>query len=285
MQKGLRTTGDLEVLKKIVTVRPDLSQRRQCKLLGLNRSNLYYKPVSESAENLEIMQKMDEEYLENPTKGVEQMLDFLVALGFIVGPKRVRRLLRKMGLMAIYPQRNLSKLGIARYIHPYRLRNLEITHSNQVWCIDITYIPMKRGFMYLTAIIDVYSRYLVGWGLFNSLDAENSLQVLRHAITQFGKPEIVNSDQGSQFTCESWINYLQSQDITISMDGRGRCLDNIWIERFWRTVKREYIYLHPADSGKVLYKGLRKYMDYYNNRRTHRSLDRMAPVQWYEYAA
>lgn len=268
-----------------MTVRPDLSQRRQCKLLGLNRCNLYYKPVGESAENLEIMQKMDEEYLENPTKGVEQMLDFLIVMGFKIGPKRVRRLLRKMGLMAIYPQRNLSKLGIARYIHSYKLRNLEITHSNQVWCIDIMYIPMKRGFIYLTAIIDVYSRYLVGWGLFNSLDAENSLSVLRQVIAKFGKPEIVNSDQGLQFTCESWINYLQSQDITISMDGRGRCLDNIWIERFWRTVKREYVYLHPADSGKVLYKGLRKYLDYYNNRRTHRSLDRMTPIQWYDYAA
>lgn len=163
------------------------------------------------------------------------MLVLLVVLGFTVGPKRVRRLLRKMGLMAIYPQRNLSKLGIARYNHSYKLRNLEITHSNQVWCIDITYIPMRRGFLYLTAIIDVYSRYLVGWGLANSLDAKNSLSLLRKAIAQFGKPEIVNSDQGSLFTYEIWINYLQSQDITISMDGRGRCLDNIWIERFWIT--------------------------------------------------
>lgn len=231
------------------------------------------------------MRKMDEEFLEHPTKGVEGMVDFLFLLGFVVGPKRVRRLLRKMGVMAIYPQRNLSKLGLARYIHSYKLRGLELTHSNQVWCIDITYIPMKRGFLFLTAIIDVYSRYVVGWGLSNTLEAGNSLKVLNKAISDFGKPEMVNSDQGSQFTCEGWVDYLKEQDIIISMDGKGRCLDNIWIERFWRTIKQEYVYLNPAEDGKVLFKGLKKFIDYYNNRRTHRSLDRKTPFDWYEYAA
>lgn len=229
MQEGLRTTGDREALKKVVTSRSGISERRQCELLGLNRSSLHYKPVGEKPENLEIMRKMDEEYLEHPTKGVEGMVDFLFLLGFVVGPKRVRRLLRKMGVMAIYPQRNLSKLGLARYIHSYKLRGLELTHSNQVWCIDITYIPMKRGFLFLTAIIDVYSRYIVGWGLSNTLEAGNSLKVLNKAISDFGKPEIVNSDQGSQFTCEGWVEYLKEQEIIISMDGKGRCLDNIWI--------------------------------------------------------
>ncbi len=285
MQEGLRTTGDTKVLKKIVSPRPEISKRRQCKLLGINRSCLYYTPVEESEENLEIMRMMDEEFLEHPTKGVESMVDFLFALGFIVGPKRVRRLLRKMNIMAIYPKRNLSKLGKAKYVHSYKLRKLEFTHSNQVWSIDISYIPMEQGFMYLAAIIDVYSRYIVGWGLSNSLDGEHSLKVLREAIGKFGKPDIVNSDQGSQFTCKAWIEYLQDQKITISMDGRGRCLDNIWIERFWRTIKQEYIYLNPAENGKVLYKGIKKYMDYYNNQRTHQSLDRLTPFAWYEYAA
>jgi putative transposase len=144
---------------------------------------------------------------------------------------------------------------------------------------------MKHGFLYLTAIIDVYSRYVVGWGLSNSLDAENSLKVLREAIAVFGKPEIMNSDQGSQFTCPGWIEYLKDQEIIISMDGKGRCLDNIWIERLWRTIKQEYIYLNPAENGKALHRGLKKYLDYYNNRRTHRSLDRKTPFAWYEYAA
>lgn len=285
MQEGLRATGDHAVLKKIVIPRQDLSERRQCELLGVNRSNLRYKPVVEKPEDLEMMGKMDEEFIEYPTKGVESMVDFLCLLGFQVGPKRVRRLLRKMGIMAIYPKRNLSKLGLAKYIHSYKLRKLEITHSNQVWCIDITYIPMKHGFLYLTAIIDVYSRYVVGWGLSNSLDAENSLKVLRQAISDFGKPEIVNSDQGSQFTCPGWVEYLKDQEIIISMDGKGRCLDNIWIERLWRTIKQEYIYLNPAENGKELHRGLKKYLDYYNNRRTHRSLDRKTPFAWYEYAA
>jgi len=246
---------------------------------------LYYQPSGEKPENLEMMRKMDEEFLEHPTKGVEGMIDFLRLLGFMVGPKRIRRLLRKMGVMAIYPRRNLSKLGLAKYIHPYKLRNMEFTHSNQVWSIDITYIPMERGFLYLTAIIDVYSRYVVGWGLSNSLDAVNCLKVLQKAIADFGKPEIVNSDQGSQFTCEGWTEYLKKQEITISMDGKGRATDNIWIERLWRTIKQEYIYLNPAENGKVLFKGLKKFLYYYNNRRTHQSLDRKKPFQWYEYAA
>jgi putative transposase len=156
LQEGLRAIGDTEVLKKIVSPRDDLSQRRQCELLGLNRSMQYYKPAVEDPANLELMRLMDEEYMEHPTKGVLGMVDFLRAMGIPAGPKRVRRLLRKMGIMAIYPKRNLSKLGLSKYIHPYRLRGLEVTHSNHVWCIDITYIPMAKGFLYLTAIIDVY---------------------------------------------------------------------------------------------------------------------------------
>jgi putative transposase len=285
LQKGIRTIGDTEALQKIVSPQKGISIRKQCELLGLNRSALYYKPVEVKPEDLDLMLKMDKEFLEHPTTGVLGMVGFLFTLGILIGSKRVRRLLRMMGIMAIYPRRNLSKLGLAKYIHSYKLRGLEVTHSNHVWCIDLTYVPMSKGFMYLTAIIDVYSRYIVGWGLFNTLDAENSLKVLREAISAHGKPDIVNSDQGSQFTCPAWVEYLEQQEITISMDGKGRCLDNVWIERFWRTLKQEYIYINPADNGKILQKGLKKFINYYNNRRSHQSLDRLTPFEWYEYAA
>jgi putative transposase len=245
----------------------------------------YYKPAQENPADHKLMDMMDKEFLEHPTKGVLGMVDFLRAASILIGPKRVRRLLRKMGVMALYPKRNLSKLGLAQYIHSYKLRGLQFTHSNHVWCIDISYIPMQKGFLYLTAIIDVYSRYIVGWDISNTLDAENSLKVLRKAISDHGKPDIVNSDQGSQFTCPGWVEYLKKEDITISMDGKGRALDNIWIERFWRTIKQEYVYICPAENGNMLRRGLKKFIDYYNNRRQHRGLGRKTPFTWYEYAA
>ncbi|HOO69364.1 MAG TPA: IS3 family transposase [Bacteroidales bacterium] len=285
LQTGIRAIGDTETLEKVIDPQGRVSIRRQCELLDVNRSNVYYQPVPEDPEDLELMRRMDEEFLKRPTKGVLGMVDFIRGLGILVGPKRVRRLLRKMGIMAIYPQKNLSKLGIAKYIHSYKLRGLEITHSNQVWCIDLTYIPMKRGFLYLTAIIDVYSRYIVGWGLFNTLDAENTLGVLKEAISTFGKPEIINSDQGSQFTCSGWVEYLEKEGVMISMDGKGRALDNIYIERFWKTLKWEYVYLNPAEDGKELQKGLKEYLYYYNNQRTHQSLNHYTPYSWYENAA
>ena len=285
MQTGLRAVGDTETFEKVIDPQARVSIRRQCELLDVNRSNVYYQPVPEDPEDLELMRRMDEEFLKRPTKGVLGMVDFIRGLGILVGPKRVRRLLRKMGIMAIYPQKNLSKLGIAKYIHSYKLRGLEITHSNQVWCIDLTYIPMKRGFLYLTAIIDVYSRYIVGWGLFNTLDAENTLGVLKEAISTFGKPKIINSDQGSQFTCSGWIEYLEKEGVMISMDGKGRALDNIYIERFWKTLKWEYVYLNPTEDGKELQKGLKEYLYYYNNQRTHQSLNHYTPYSWYENAA
>jgi putative transposase len=242
--------------------------------------------VVESEENLQIMRLMDEEFLEHPTHGVLQMQDFLFALGFIVNTKRVRRLLRKMNIMAIYPKRNLSKLGHAKYIRPYLLRGLRINMPNQVWEIDITYIPMEKGFMYLVAIIDVYSRYVVGWDVFNSLDTENSLNVLKDAIENNGKPEIINSDQGSQFTSALWTEYVENEiKITISMDGKGRATDNIFIERLWRTVKQDYVYICPAIDGNDLYKGLKKFFDYYNNKKTHQGIEREIPVVLYKPAA
>jgi len=263
-----------------------LSIRRQCELLEISRSSVFYKAVGESAENLEIMRFMDEEFIEHPTHGVLQMQDFLSAQGYIVNHKRVRRLLRLMGIMAIFPGRNLSKLIHAEYIRPYLLRGLKITHPKHVWEIDITYIAMAHGFMYLVAIIDVYSRYVVGWDVFNSLDAKNCLLVMKHAVNQHGKPEIINSDQGSQFTSILWTNYIETEiSIKISMDGKGRATDNIYIERLWRTVKRDYVYLHPAKDGHELFIGLRMFLEYYNNAKTHQGINRKIPKTLFFQAA
>jgi putative transposase len=263
----------------------DLSIRKQCQVLAVTRSSLYYAPKGEKTENLEIMRIMDEHYLEHPTEGTIRIQDMLFALGFVVNHKRIRRLLRLMGLMAIYPKKNLSKLGLKKYIHPYLLKGLNINRPNQVWAIDITYIPMKNGFLYLTAIIDVYSRYIVGWGLSNTLEAEASLSVLKQAIREYGKPEIINSDQGSQFTCEQWTAYLKEQEILISMDGKGRAIDNIFIERFWRTLKYDYVYLHPAADGLELYQGIKQYIHYYNHELHHQGIDRRVPADLYQSAA
>lgn len=264
-------------------IRPDdeISIRRQCELLEVNRSSIYYQAKGESDENLAVMRLMDERHLTHPTHGVLQMQDFLFAIGLVVNVKRVRRLLRLMGVMAHYPKRNLSKLGQARYVRPYLLRNLEVTHVNQVWAIDITYIPMAHGFMYLTAIIDLHSRFVVGWSLHNSLDAENCLYVLKGAIRRFGKPEIINSDQGSQFTCALWTEYLEEEKIKISMDGKGRAIDNIFIERFWRTVKQDYVYLYPTNDGIELYHGIKKFIDFYNYEKTHQGIGRIPPAELY----
>ncbi len=275
----------MKELQSYIINNKNFSIRKQCELLEVSRSNFYYEPIGENEVNLKTMRLMDEEFLDHPTHGVLQMQDFLVALGFIMNVKRIRRLLRKMGIMAIFPKRNLSKLGHAKYIRPYLIRGLKIERSNQLWEIDITYIPMAKGFMYLTAIIDVYSRYVVAWDVFNSLDADNSLSVLKMAIQHHGKPEIINSDQGSQFTCDVWTEYVDNQNILISMDGRGRATDNIFIERLWRTVKRDYIYISPADNGTELFKGLNTFFDYYNNKKTHQGIQRCIPASLYKNVA
>lgn len=262
-----------------------ISLRQQCKLLEISRSGLYYQPVQESKENLKIMRLMDEHYLKHPTYGVLRMQDFLFGLSLIVNHKRVRRLLRVMGLMAIYPKKNLSKLGLTKYIKPYLLRGLKITRPNQVWAIDITYIPMAKGFLYLTAIIDVYSRFVVGWGISNSLDSASVHDVFKNAIAMHGKPEIINSDQGSQFTCKEWIDLLKKEEVQISMDGKGRAIDNVFIERLWRSVKYDYVYLRPANNGLELYEGLKEYFQEYNYKNTHQGIGRKIPAQLYNRAA
>lgn len=262
-----------------------LSINSQLELLGISKGLYYYEPKGETAENLEIMNEIDKEHTEHPTKGVEGMVDHLSLQGFPVGPKRIRRLMRKMGITAIYPKKNLSKLGKPQYRMPYLLRGLDITHSNQVWSIDITYIPMQHGFMYLTAIIDVYSRSIMAWGLHNTLDKENSIEVLNLAVETHRAPEIINSDQGSQYTSNLWLSCCEKYGIKVSMDGRGRCKDNIWIERFWRTIKTEYIYLNPEDNVSRLRQGIRDYIEYYNNRRAHQGINHQIPMERYRNVA
>lgn len=247
----------------------DLSIRKQCEVLSVPRSSLYYKPKGEGELNLELMNIMDKHLLDHPTEGVVSMVYMLTALGFLVGPKRVRRLFRLMGRETLYRRKNLTKSGLREYKRPYLLRNLHIERPNQVWVTDITYIPMQKGFMYLTAVMDVYSRKILSWGVSNSQDAAWCKDVLQEAIIKYGKPEIVNSDQGSQYTSALWINYLEGQNIQVSMDGKGRALDNVYIERFWKSIKYDYIYLNPSEDGLSLWKGIKEYMDYYDQKIHH----------------
>lgn len=250
-----------------------LSIRQQCRLLSVSRSNLYYQPKEEKAENLEMMRIMDRHLVQHSTEGVVSMVFLLTGLGYLVGPKRIRRLFRLMGRQTVYRRKNLTKMGLREYIRPYLLRNLPIDRPNQVWVTDITYVPMAKGFMYLTAVMDVYSRKILAWGLSNSQDAVWCKQVVEEAVLRYGKPEIINSDQGSQYTSSVWIEYLQKEKIQISMDGKGRALDNVWIERFWKSIKYDYIYLNPCDDGFELAEGLQNHIEYYN-RKVHHTTER-----------
>jgi putative transposase len=270
--------------KMLVDTKQRLSVRSQCELLMVSRSSLYYKPVGESEKNLELMTIMDRLFVKDPTLGVLGMQDELEEKCIHVNEKRIRRLLRKMGIEAIYPKRNLSRLGLAKYIYPYLLRHLEIKEPNHVWAIDITYVPMQKGFMYLTAIIDLYSRFIVGWQISNTLEKETQTELLSASIAKYGKPRIINSDQGSQYTCANWVEFLKDKGISISMDGKGRATDNAFIERFFRTIKWKHIYLHPASSGLELYQGINNFINKYNNRR-HQGINRQKPSALYQQAA
>lgn len=296
MQAGIQKVGDTYTRKALISptqyrVGKDgkkhkgPSRARQCELLGIARSTSYYKcQDGEKPDNLKMMDLMDKQYDQCPAMGVRQMVDYLKGEGYRVGRKLVRRLMALMGLRAVYPLKSLSKGGWIKYRMPYLLRGMRITRRNQVWSTDISYIPMENGFMYLYAIIDVYSRYIVGWGLYNTLDASNAIEVLDRAVARHGGPEIINSDQGVQYTCEEWHKTCGKYGIRISMDGRARCLDNVWIERFWRTIKREYVYLNPESSVYALRNGIRKYIDYYNHRRCHQGLGHQVPCMVYAAA-
>ena len=215
------------------------------------------------------MNILDKHLTIHPTEGVESMVLLLREQGYPVGPKRVRRMFRLMGRETLYRRKNLTKQGLAKFIKPYLLRGLKITRPNQQWYTDITYIPMKNGFMYLTAIMDVYSPKILGWSISNSLDAHWCRQMLEETIEIHGKPEILNSDQGSQYTSAMWTQYLEKEEIQISMDGKGRALDNVWIERFWKSIKYDYIFLNPAEDGFELYGGVQNHMNYYNQKTHH----------------
>lgn len=257
---------------------PDLSIRRQCELVGLNRSTLYYEPAQESALNLELMRLMDEQYLKTPFYGWPRMLAYLRRLGYEVNHKRVRRLLQKMGIQAIYPKPKTSVSNAEHKIYPYLLRGLEITHVNQVWSADITYIPMPHGFMYLVAVMDWYSRYVLAWQLSNTLESGFCLDALHQALL-WGKPEIFNTDQGTQFTSNRFTDCLIKVGIQISMDGRGRALDNIFTERLWRSVKYEDVYPKGYDTVPSLEHGLDGYFHLYNHERLHQSLAYRTPAE------
>lgn len=257
----------------------ELSIRQQCEMLSVPRSSLYYTPVPEKPENVKMMSLMDKHLLKHPTEGVESMVEWLKERGYPVGPKRIRRLFRLMNYQTLFRKKNLTKGALREFIKPYLLRGLEITHANQVWCTDITYIPMAKGFMYMTAFIDVYSRKIMGWGISNSMSKQWCINVLKEAIERNGKPEIINSDQGSQYTSAAWIHLLEQEQIKISMDGKGRATDNIWIERFWKTLKYDYIYLNPCDNGLELFEGVQNHIEYYHNKK-HQTI-KMSPNKKY----
>jgi putative transposase len=246
---------------------------------------LYYEPEPESEENLCIMRVLDEQYLKTPFYGVEKLAVLLSALGYRINIKRLRRLMKLQGWQTLYPMPRTTRIDPAAYKYPYLLRELQVCRNNQVWAIDITYVPMKKGFMYLCALIDVHTRYVVGWGVSNSMTAEWCTEIVAEAIARHGAPEIVNSDQGSQFTSEVYTGFLKSKGIQISMDGKGRAIDNIFIERLWRSVKYEDLYLHVYEDGLSLYKGLMQYFSFYNDERMHQSLEYETPSSFYSKAA
>jgi putative transposase len=257
--------------------------RRQCELLGLNRSSFYYEAAGETAENLELMRLLDQRYTEYPTEGSRKLVVWLNGQRQgqpRVNRKRVQRLMELMGLQVIYPKPRLSVPGPGHRIYPYLLRGVEVVRPDQVWSADITYIPLPGGFMYLAAIIDWYSRYVLAWRLSNTLDGSFCLEMLDEAL-RLGCPEVFNTDQGVQFTACAFTGRLEQAGVQVSMDGRGRCLDNIFIERLWRSVKYEDVYVRGYEAVPELSQGLGRYFLYYNEDRPHQSLDYRTPGQVY----
>jgi len=256
----------------------DYSIRRQCRLAGVPRSGIYYDLVPETKENLLLTGLIDKQYMQHSEFGSPRMTDWLRDQGHEINRKRVVRLMQRMGLQAITPGPHTSKSAPGNKIYPYLLRNLEIERVNQVWSADITYIPMRNGYMYLTAVIDWYSRYVLSWELSSTMESIFCIDALERALAH-GKPEIFNTDQGSQFTSNAFTGVLLDENITISMDGRGRALDNVFIERLWWSVKYEKVYPESYADGHELYRGLESYFDYYNHERQHSALDKRTPAE------
>jgi len=241
----------LDIRKMMIDREKDsMSICQQCEMLSMARSTLYYTPSMANDKDLQLMKELDQLYIEDPTRGTRRMSKELKKKGYQVGRCHVRRLMQIMRLKTVYCRPRTTVIDPAKYKYPYLLRNLEITRANQVWSLDISYIPMRKGFMYLVAIMDVYSRYILGWSLSNTMEAEWVVDLLRTTVLQHGKPEIINSDQGSQFTSDEYVNYVKSlETVRISMDGKGRAIDNVYIERFWRTIKYDKLYLLKLKTG------------------------------------
>lgn len=250
-------------------------------MLGLARSSFYYAAAPEPAENLELLRRLDEQYTRTPFYGSRRMREWLKGAGYAVNRKRVRRLLRALGLEGLRPRRTFSRPGAGAKVYPYLLRDLEVVRANQVWCTDLTYVRMPEGFVYLMAIMDWFSRYVVAWTLSNSLDGHFCVELLERALAQ-GPPEIFNSDQGAQFTSADFTGRLERRGVRVSMDGRGRVYDNIFIERLWRTVKYEEVYLKDYATVPEAWRNLSAYFRFYNHERKHQALAYRTPAQVYE---
>ena len=257
-----------------------ISVRRQCELLGVPRSGLYYEPVGESSENLRLMRLLDEQYTRAPFYGSRRMREWLATQGHAVNRKRVRRLMALMGIEAVYPKPKLSQPGEGHRIYPYLLRGTTVARVNQVWSTDITYIRMEQGFLYLVAVMDWFSRFVLSWSLSLTMEVDFCIEALQRALRR-AKPEIFNSDQGSQFTSEKFSGELAARDIAISMDGRGRCMDNIFVERLWRSLKYEEVYLKDYASVREARAGIQRYFRFYNHERLHQSLNYRTPAAIY----
>ena len=282
LKKKSRLTDNEGLRKLIEPGHVQISLQRQCELVGLVRSMWYYEPKPVDPEDLRLKRLLDEQYMRTPFYGVLRMTEWLKRLKEIVNVKRVRRLLREMGLEALYPKRNLSKPAPGHKIYPYLLRGLAILRPNQVWSTDITYIRLKQGFVYLVAVIDWHSRYVLSWGLSVTMESNFCIEALDQAIRLYGVPDIFNTDQGSQFTCIAFTNLLKAVGAQISMDGRGRALDNVFVERLWRSVKYEEVFLHDYATVEEAMEGLKKYFHFYNTERLHQSLDYKTPQEVYE---
>jgi len=262
----------------------DMSISHQCRMLQIHRSGLYYTLCVESEENLLLMRLLDEQYFKTPFYGARKLTKWLEQQGYNINKKRVKRLMDLVGWQTIYRKPNTSWKNKTHLVYPYLLRELKIERSNHVWAIDITYIPMRRGFMYLCAIIDLHTRYVVNWSISNTMTAEWCSSIVKEAVATHGKPAIINSDQGSQFTSEEYTSLFDAE-MKISMDGKGRCIDNIFIERLWKSVKYECVYLHAFEDGVQLYEGLKNYFQFYNHERIHQSLDYKTPASLYRQVA
>ena len=276
----------MSLARRRMMVEPDhprLSVVTQCRLVGISRSGLYSKPCPESALNLELMRLIDEQFMATPWYGSRQMARHLRRQGHMVGRKRIRRLMAKIGLAPIYQRPRTTVPHLEHRKYKYLLKDLAITRPNHVWCADITYIPMRRGFLYLVAVMDWATRKVLSWKLSNTMEADFCIEALEEALARYGKPEIFNTDQGSQFTCPGFVGTLVDAGIQVSMDGRGRWLDNVFIERLWRSLKYECVYIHAFETGTELRAGLAKWITYYNTERPHSALGGATPDDAYTF--